>query len=111
VDIGIGWGESCPLTSDAIQYFANLACQRIRCERLLEENRAWLQQTVVDDGMICIPGHVENFRFRMKWCQMFGQLPAAHLGHHHIGQQQMNVFFMPPANLQRVICSLGLNTS
>ena len=66
VEIGIWRRESCPLTYGAIQYFANLECESIRCERLLQESRARIQQTVVNDSIFHIPGHAENFRFRMK---------------------------------------------
>ena len=45
----------------------------------------------VDGNVVEVSGHEQHPEIRLDDRQMFGQLPAVHARHHHIGQQEIDV--------------------
>ena len=45
---------------------------------------------MMDNGVIRIPGHIERLHIRTMRFDAIRKLPAAHPGHHRIGQHQVN---------------------
>ena len=59
-------------------------------KRLLDEIDARVQYAVVGDDIGRIARHEQAFEVRIQGQEIFGQVPAVHLGHDHIGHEQMD---------------------
>jgi hypothetical protein len=59
VELLKGCGFSGPRTG-TIQDFSDFQLQGIQGKRLLEKGRSWLQDSVLDNGIVRISGHVQN---------------------------------------------------
>ena len=56
-----------------IEYLAHLAGKGLRRERLLEKRNFFFQQSVSDDGVVGVTGHVKYFDVRRQGAQMLGK--------------------------------------
>src|SRR5215469_10104875 len=65
--------------------FANLSGELFPREWLLWEVFFEVENVVIDDRFSWVTGDEEEFCFRTADFQFLGQLSAAHLGHHDIG--------------------------
>jgi len=59
-------------------------------EGLLEEMYLRFQYATKLDGVVRITGHIKNLKILAYLSKAFGKLFSAHLGHNHIGQQQVD---------------------
>ncbi len=77
----------------ALQGLTQLPPQVFHRERFLDEVHAFVQHTVMGDDVGGIAGHEQPLEIRIVGEQIAGQLPAIHLGHDHVGHQQVD---LPP---------------
>jgi hypothetical protein len=57
----------------------------------VDEVEAFIQKTIrMGDHLRGVARHEEAFELGIAQSQLSGQIPAAHLGHHHVGHQQLN---------------------
>ncbi len=71
-------------------------------ERLLQEGDAGVEHAVVHDGVVGVAGHVEHLASPAAAARALGELAAAHLRHHHVGQQQVDAAACCRADAQRL---------
>lgn len=55
-----------------VQYLAHFSCQGVRAEGLSNKRGALLQYPVMNDGVVRVAGHVEDFHSRTQRRQPFG---------------------------------------
>src|SRR5207247_2708550 len=73
-----------------IEHLPYLAQQRVRRERLLEEGDACLEHTVAHDHIIGVARQVEHFEAGLQRREALCQLAPPHLGHDHVGHQEVD---------------------
>src|SRR5271169_3921653 len=52
---------------------------------------------MVDDGVGCVPGHIEDFYLRPQSTHLAGEIAAAQPGHHDVREHQMDLAGEVPA--------------
>ncbi len=70
-------------------------------------NMPGFKNAVGDDGAVWIAGHVEDFHVRTESAQFFGESAAAHAGHDHVGQEQIDRCFGFGGDGERGGCVAG----
>ena len=83
------------------QHFAQLPGQILAAEGLGQKVDAGVQHTVVHHGILGVPGEEHGFGLGTGRLNPVGQLPAAHVGHYHVGEQQVDVPGVRLADLNR----------
>jgi hypothetical protein len=66
----------------------------LRREGFLQKRNVRLQDAVVHNHIVCVPGHVQHFQIRSPRRQLLGQFAPVHFRHHHVGQQKVNLAFI-----------------
>jgi hypothetical protein len=57
-------------------------------ERLADKVDVWLQNSMMDDGILRIAGTIKNLEARIPFNQHICDLPAVHAGQDYIGKEQ-----------------------
>ena len=73
-----------------VQHLAHLARECAFRERLLQERRRRRQLAVALHGLVRVARHEQDPHPRREPAQPLRELRAADLGHHHVGQQQVD---------------------
>src|SRR5882762_11153630 len=84
-----------------VEHLAHLACQRVRCERLLEVRRPRLEDAVPDDRVVRVPGRVQHLHVRPYQRELLCQPPPTQHRHHHVRQEQVDRAAMLVCHVQR----------
>src|SRR5712691_6855902 len=84
-----------------VEYLAHLACQRVRCERLLEVCRSRLEDAVPDNRVVRVPGRVQHLYVRPYSRELLRQRPPTQHRHHHVRQEQVDRTAMLVCDVQR----------
>ncbi|HJX64008.1 MAG TPA: hypothetical protein VJ860_08650 [Polyangia bacterium] len=90
-----------------VQHFANLLREIRRTKRLGNEMGSRVQCAVMNDGVVSVAGHIEHFDPRTFQRQAVGQHSPAHLRHHDVGQQQVDLVLLRFAGQKRVLRTRG----
>ena len=87
------WKEYEPGTPDlSIQDFADLSREIVWGEGFLNELDVFLENTMLNDGIIRVAGHIEHLYLLVGLPNPLHKLWAAHFGHDHIRQDQVQGF-------------------
>jgi hypothetical protein len=62
----------------------------------------FIQHAVMSDDVGRVAGHEQALEIRIKRQQVFGQVPAVHLGHDHVGHEQVDLAGMLPRQTDRL---------
>ena len=73
-----------------IEEVADFASQNLVGEGFLQEGNLFAADALANEGVVGIAGDVEEFDLRPESQQSLNQLGAAHSGHDHVGDDQMN---------------------
>ena len=73
-----------------VEYVPDLPCDLLRGERLLQENRALLENAVVHDRRIRVARDKQYLQASAACAQMIRKLAATHLRHDDVRDQQVN---------------------
>lgn len=73
-----------------VEDFTHLLRQAVERERFLDEVHAFGEHAALADDFGCIAGHVEDPDVRLEHLDAFLQVLAAHRGHDHVGDQQVD---------------------
>src|SRR3970040_837256 len=76
------------------------AREQVGREGLPEHDR--VRYALVGDGDLRVARHVEHLRLREDGRQMPGQLPAAEVRHHDVGQEQVERPWVPRRHTKRL---------
>ena len=74
----------------SVQHLAHLLAERANPEGLLQQERPWFEDAVSAERLVRVSRHIEDPRPGPEALQPPAQLPAAHLGHHHVREQKVN---------------------
>src|ERR1043166_2616665 len=82
----------CPLATGlpSFEDLAYLFEESARGQRLLEERDLCVEHAVAHDHNVRIARHEERLEVGSDRTQPLDELSAAHLGHHHVGQEQID---------------------
>ncbi len=70
-----------------IENLADFVSEGLGCEGLLEEIDTLVEDAPMCDGVLCIPGHEEDFQVRRSLFDTFGQRASVHVWHDDVGNQ------------------------
>jgi PPOX class probable F420-dependent enzyme len=96
----------------AREHLAHPARQAVGRERLLQEFHACVEHPVVHDRVVGVPRHEEHAHLRALDEHLLGEHAAAHLGHDHVGEQEIDLALViggegerlgGPARLEHVV--------
>jgi len=74
----------------AVEHLADFQSEGVRGEGFVQERDPRAEDAVVDDGILGVPGHVDDFQGRPLLDQLPGQLRSAGSGHHDVCQQHVD---------------------
>lgn len=77
--------------SALVQHFPHFSGQNIQGKRLLQKVRGILQQSIVCHRVGRVAGHEDRLDAGFYPLDLFRHFLAVHDGHHHVGEQQMNL--------------------
>lgn len=75
----------------SVQHLADLAHQCFSRKGLLEERRAFIEHAMVNDSSIRVARNVKHTHIRTQRGKMFSQVAAAHLRHHDISDEELDL--------------------
>jgi len=78
------------INMSTFQRLAQLRPQVFHRKRFLDEIYPFIQHTLVGDDISGIAGHEQPFELRGAVKEVVGQIPAVHLRHDHVGDQQVD---------------------
>ena len=73
-----------------VQHLADFLKQSLQHEWLLEEKGPRVEDAMLDNGILRVPGHKNDLGFGTKGSQSFGELIATHFGHDDVRDDQMD---------------------
>ena len=79
------WSKGLP-----VEDLTELPTERLRREWFVQERDPRIEDAVVDDGLVRVPGHVDDLERRPSLDQPLGQLRSAAARHHDIGQEHVD---------------------
>ena len=90
-----------------VQHLAHLAREAGGVQRLSDQRRQVMSHAVANDVVVRIPRHEQHPRFGACHDHPLGQLAPAHLGHHDVGEQQVDGPGVALADQQRLAAMRG----
>src|SRR2546428_10676362 len=100
------WRRVTP-SAGLVQHLAYLAPRPVGREGILAEGGPRVEHAVLRDRFVGVPGHVQHPRVRTQRRQPVRELAAAHLGHHHVGEQQVDGALVALGQGQRLRAARG----